>query len=630
MDKFLSRALWIAALVMVIAHILYVFYPMWSFGEHSIIHVMMALAIVLLDRLCRAKIKYKQIIVGLMLVLSLASVSYVLIEATRLELKFGLNMTTMDFAVGCIILIVILAANYMIWGHVIPILAIIAILYMFFGHNIPGPLGFPEIGTPYVMAFLGMGVSAGVFGFLIPVSASLVFYFMVFGGVMQVTGVLPMFLEVGKLVGRRMKGGAAYTSIVGSSLIGTVTGSTAANVAFTGQYTIPAMKEQGFSGPSASAVESVASMGGQLLPPVMGAGALLMSVITDEPYINICLMALLPAFLYYAAATISTTLMIRHYKIPVVREEVNIRLILERLPVFIIPLGILVIFLVMRFSPAYAITVALFSCIFISLLLKSTRSSFKELLNGFARGARMGAEMAVVVMAIAIIAQAAITTGLGPKLAHVVRMIAGGAILPSLLLLMVVCLFLGLGMPTVAAYTIVALIVVPGLITLGVEKFAAHFFAFYFAILAAVTPPVATAAIVGSKIAGSNFWQCALHGFKLALPLFAIPFAIAIQPQILDFPFIGITGLIMVIATLLFGGTLSMSLYRYFLVRIDNLELALCLLSAGASLAYIMLAANSLLIVASVVLLAVVSFRQFFRRKRQLASKSPIEETIAD
>lgn len=432
---------------------------------------------------------------------------------------------------------------------------------------------------------------------------------------MGVTGMLPMFLEVGKWLGLGVRGGAAYTAIVGSSLIGTVTGATVANVAFTGQYTIPTMKAQGFRGPEAVAVESVASMGGQILPPIMGAGAFVMAVLIGVPYITICQKALLPALLYYIVVIIAVTLMIRSYNIAIVRQRVDKRLILERLPVFLIPLTIIVYLLVMRYSPAFAITMALFSCIAVSLVLKSTRPSFKGLLNGLAEGAKMGAEMAVAIMTIAIIAQVAITTGLGPKIGHALMGITGGMVGPSLAMMAILCLFLGLGMPTVAAYTIVAIIVVPGLVGLGVEKFAAHFFAFYFAILAAVTPPVATAAIVGSKIAGSNFWQCAIHGFKLAMPLFAIPFAFANEPQLLNFPFIGIPGLMMIIATLLFAWALSMSLYRYFLVRIDNTDLALCLLAAGTSLAYVVMIVNSLLIVTSVTLLAVLSFRQVRRRK---------------
>jgi TRAP transporter 4TM/12TM fusion protein len=614
-NRVFENAGWLTAIAMALIHLVYMFFPLWSFSSHTILHVTMALAVTLLHKVACVTRNLQRAVLCLLLVLGLSSNLYIALEAKRLEMNFGVGMTMLDFAVGLAVVGVVLILTLMLWGRTIPLLALIAILYFFFGHNIPGVLGFPVLGRNMVMAYLGMGLSAGIYGYLLPISASLVFYFMLFGGIMGVTGMLPMFLETGKWLGRGARGGGAYTAIVGSSLIGTVTGATVANVAFTGQYTIPTMKAQGFDGPSASAVESVASMGGQILPPVMGAGALIMSVIVGVPYITICQKAVLPALLYYAAVTIATRFMIHSLGIGTIKETVNKRLIFERLHVFFVPLAVLIYLLIIRYSPGFAITIALFTCVAASMVLRSTRPSLRGLLNGLAVGAKMGSEMAVAIMTIAIIAQVAITTALGPKIGHAMMSLTGEIVPLSLLVMMVLCIFLGMGMPTVAAYTMVAIVAVPGLAGLGVDKFAAHFFAFYFAIIAAVTPPVATAAIVGSKITESDFWACAIQGFKLALPVFVIPFALVSEPTLLDFPYFGKAGISMMIAAMAFIFALSTVIHRYFVIRMNRLDLVFASACCVTSVSYIMLFKSDLLILASVGLLAILGFRQRLRKK---------------
>jgi TRAP transporter 4TM/12TM fusion protein len=553
-------------------------------------------------------IRIKRFFVCLLLVAAVACSLYIVTEARRLEMNFGLEMSSIDFLVGIVMVCIVIVVTGLLWGKTIPILGTLAVLYFFFGHNIPGVLGFPLISKEMVIAYLGMGISAGIYGYLLPISAGLVFYFMLFGGIMGATGMLPMFLELGKWLGRGTRGGAAYTALVGSSLMGTVTGATVANVAFTGQYTIPAMKSQGFTGSSASAVESVASMGGQLLPPVMGAGAFIMAVITGVPYITICQKAILPAILYYIGVVIGTSYMVSQHTIQTASQLVNFRLIIERVHVFIVPLGVLVYLLMMKYSPGLSITVSLFVCIVISLIVPTTRPNWCSLIEGFIEGAKMGAEMAVAITTIAIIAQVAITTALGPKIGHALMGVSGGIDFLGLIMMMVLCLFLGLGMPTVAAYTMVAIVAVPGIVDMGIDKFAAHFFAYYFAILAAVTPPVATAAIVGSKIAKSDFWACAFSGFKLALPVFIIPFAFVNQPDILDFPYIDFWGLAMVGVTILY--TISLSALIFQFSALSGTQKGLYGISVATSFVYIVLIQHFLLLVISAATLGFAIFRR--------------------
>jgi len=332
------------------------------------------------------------------------------------------------------------------------------------------------------------------------------------------------------------------------------------------------------------------------------------------PYVRIMQKAVLPALLYYGVTIIGTIMLIRHFGVKPPPEAVDKRLILTHVPVFLIPLGLLIVLLVQGHSPGWAAIWAMLACTVLSLFSKSTRpKSLWSFLQDFARGAISGAEIAIAFFAIALVSQAVITTGLAPKVSFLIIGLSQGIVFLGLLLVMVGCLILGMGMTTMAAYLLTAIVMVPSLTALGIDMVAGHFFAFYFAVFSAVTPPIATAAIVGSKIAKADFWDCALQGFRLSLPLFLIPFAFIFQPQLLNFPHLGWGALYMSFILLVSGLALAMTVYRHLLVRLNNLEFVLSLTSAGLFATYIIATQNWNLVLAAAAILVLVIVSQAIR-----------------
>lgn len=591
--KVLRLATVIIAIVMGVYHILFMVTPLWGYSRHNIIHMGFAIALVVLVFVASQTSRVKRGLLFLVMVASLVSLGYIFNQSFRLEMQMGMRLSDLDFAIGAILIIMVIIVTWLQWGWVLATVAILAILFLFLGYHVPGPMRAPVMTPQYAMSFATMNLGTGLFGLVTPLSSGIIFYFMLFSGVMTGTGVTAMFLEVGKALGRLLRGGAALTAIIGSSLMGTVTGATAANVALTGSFTIPTMKSQGFRPSSASAIESVASSGGQIMPPIMGAGAFLMASMLGMPYVRIMQKAVIPALLYYGVTIIGTMTLIRHFGIKPPPEEVDKRLILTRVPVFLIPLGLLIVLLLQGHSPGWAAIWALAACTVLSLFSKGTRpKSLWGFLQDFARGAILGAEIAIAFFAIALVSQAVITTGLAPKVSFLIIGLSQGILFLGLLLIMVGCLILGMGMTTMAAYLLTAIVMVPSLTALGVDMVEGHFFAFYFAVFSAVTPPIATAAIIGSKIAKANFWDCAMQGFRLSLPLFLIPFAFISQPQLLNFPHLGWGALYMSVILLASGLALAMTTYRHLLVRLNNLEFVLSLTSAGLFAMYIIVTQN--------------------------------------
>lgn len=626
--KVLRLAIIIIAIVMGVYHILFMVTPLWGYSGHNIIHMGFAIALVVLGFIASQTSRLKRGLLFLVLVASIVSLGYIFSQSFRLEMQMGMRLSDLDFAIGAILIVTVIIVTWLQWGWVLATVAILSLLFLFFGYHVPGPMRAPLMTPKFAMSFAAMNLGTGLFGLVTPLSSGIIFYFMLFSGVMQGTGVTAMFLEVGKALGRLLKGGAALTAIIGSSLTGTVTGATAANVAITGSFTIPAMKRQGFPPPSASAIESVASSGGQIMPPVMGAGAFIMASVVGVPYALIMVKAILPALLYYGVTIIGTAMLIRHFGISPPPEEVDTRLILTRMPLFMISLGILAVLLVQGHSPGWAAIWALLACTVLSLFSKGTRpKSLWAFLQDFGRGAISGAEIAIAFFAIAMVSQALITTALAPKVTSLIMDLSQGVVFLGLLLVMVGCLILGMGMTTMAAYLLTAIVMVPSLTALGVDMIAGNFFAFYFAVFSAVTPPIATAAIVGSRIAKANFWDCALQGFRLSLPLFLIPFAFISQPELLNFPHLGWGAFSMSFVLLASGLALAITVYRHLLVRLSNLELVLSLTSAVLFAMYIIVIQNVYLVLGATAALVLVIVWQVLRwrgsRKTRPVSMSP-------
>ena len=526
-----EKAVTVAALAMIVYHLLSVWFPVFGPIQHQNIHLGFAFGLVSLTARLRSAGRFRFLYI-LLAALGPAIAVYVHLNFERLDMWAGYP-EVVDMAVGIALVGAIVFLTWKIWGGVFPILLGISVAYALFGHHIPGSLGHAHIGPKLVLSNLAIGLK-GVYGMMLNASANLIFLFIIFGSVFEAVGIDRFFLEIGTFLGRHLRGGAAQTAVFSSSFVGMCTGAAAANVALTGSYTIPLMKRTGFRGRDAAAIEAVASTGGQLTPPVMGVAIFLMASFLGVDYASLMARALVPALVFYISVILGVILIASRERVPMLTNPVDSRVIFRGLPLFVLPMGLVTYLLISRFTPAYSAAVALFALLIISLLQRQTRPSLKGLITGFTKGAVMGAGIAVACACIGMFTSMLTTTGAGPKLAGIIEILAGGNLLVALILTMILSIFLGCAMPTPVAYVITALVVSPALVEMGLDKMTAHFFVFYFAILSAVTPPVAAATIVGSKIAGSNYMSTGWQSLKLTGPFFLVPYFIVANPIILS------------------------------------------------------------------------------------------------
>ncbi|GAA3544464.1 TRAP transporter fused permease subunit [Zobellella aerophila] len=557
-------------------HFIYVFTTLQGSTEHYITHITFGVILCALTPMLKTlkseRTRHKKVVATLalatVLLLGTAALLYMRFYARDLE-DFFPYFEPHQLPIGIMAIATILIMTWVHWGPTLPLLTLVAILYFFLGHLIPSEgvfmaLNHAEFDPYYVMGYLGLSPTQGFIGWIIPVSANFIFLFVIFGNILLRTGVVEMFLELGRAIGNVLKPGPAYAATLASAMVGTVTGAPGANVVLTGSVTIPAMKAVGFKGHHAAAVEACASTGGQIMPPVMGAAVFIMAAFINLPYIEIAQRALVPALLYFTAVAVGIYFLVKSLGINPPKVQVSHLMIWRRLPCFFIPLGLIVALLIQRYSPMYAATLGTLALLAVSAVLPETRISFKKLVQALSEGAVQGAQIAMVLSCVGMFSQVVITTGLGAKLGEFVIGLTDGTLLPTLLAAMVICILLGMSVPTVPAYVLTALAVGPTLVGLGVDVLGAHLFVFYFAIFSTLTPPIAMASIVAARIADAGFMRTSLEGLRLSLVGYFIPFAFIFHPALLNFPNIGMEGTIALASTLLVCVTYSAASYGAF------------------------------------------------------------------
>jgi len=551
------------ALILILYHMVQIFFAIQGSTYHYITHLAATLIfILLLNMTDKEKARWTRLICIPIIIFTLVSSIYLYFFAYSLSIRFGF-INTMDFAIGCLLVIAMLFTAWLTWGPVLPILTVIFITYFFLGHQIPPPLTHATYEPGYVMSYLCMGTNAGIFGYLLPISANFLFVLLTLGGIFIAAKVLPAFIEAGKALGNIARTGPAYGAVFASSMFGMISGAAAANVAFTGTFTIPTMKSCGYSPADAGAIESVASNGGQVTPPIMAATAFIMAAFLGVPYIDIALMAVLPAVIYYASVAFSVYLLARSKNILPPREPVNWHILVRRMPLFAIVVALLIVLLLQRYSVGFAAGISVITLVVLSLFQKETRPSFKDALDGCKRGVEIAASIAVLFGLIGLIAQSVITPGLGIKLSLFITGFTHGNLVVTLFLCMALCIILGAGMPTAPAYILAALTAVPVMLSLGVAKLPAHFFAFYFAVISALTPPVATASLTASRIANAPWMATSASAMRLAAVGWLLPFAFVMSPSILGFPHMTTQGVIVTLVMLMATAFLGVGLYRF-------------------------------------------------------------------
>ncbi len=492
------------------------------------IHVMFAASLVFLNSPSRDGRKIYRLIDIFFVLLSFAIGIYLVKEFDRISIRipFVHSPTPWDYFFGISLVIVLLEACRRIVGWSLTIIAIGFIIYGFAGRQMPGLLEHRGLDLE---TFVDLQVLSpnGIYGLPIRVSAELVFYFILFGAFLQRSGGGELFSDMAYSVTGRVRGGAAKTSVVSSALYGTISGSAVANVVVDGMFTIPLMKRSGFRAPFAAAVEAVASTGGQLMPPIMGAAAFLLAQILGISYWEVAIAAALPAFLYYWAlfVAIDFEAVKRGFKgmskeeLPDVKEGLKLRIHL------LIPLVVIVYYIISgAVTPVTAAFRAIVVCVIISFIRKATMMEPKRLLSALEKGGREAVSIAVPCAVAGMVIGIVIHSGLGLKFTELVMIISGGVRIVAMVFAMIAVIILGMGMPTSAAYLLSAVLMAPALINLGMLPIAAHLFILYFAVISMITPPVALASYAAASISHSDLWETGLAGFKIGLPGFIIPY----------------------------------------------------------------------------------------------------------
>ncbi|MFQ3789027.1 TRAP transporter permease [Halomonas sp. A29] len=509
-------------------------------NTQNAVHLLFALPLIFLAYNCRARdanrVPWFDIVP---IALGVAISAYYVYHFDRIIYQLGYLMpTTLDLVLGASAILLLLEACRRAIGLAFPILVLIALAYAAFGHYLPGVWGHGGFRWDDLVATFYMSPT-GIYGSLMRTSSTVIVIFIMFGALLVTTGGGDTFMRLSNAATGRMAGGPAKAATLCSAMFGSISGSTAANVATTGVFTIPLMKRNGYSPRFAAATEASASTGGQILPPVMGAAAFVMADVISTSYLNIIGAALIPALLFYLAIWMSVHFEAKRLGLnPIPKSErPTLREGLFNIETLVIPLAVLIALLVMRYTPTTAAVAAYFTALLLYLLSWRSPGTFVERLKSLPAaleaGAMTAAMIAVIIGSVAIIASVISLTGLGLKVSSVILVVSGGDVLVTLLLAMVVAIILGMGLPTVAAYMLAASVVAAAFVEAGLPSLSAHLFILYFAILSGVTPPVALAAYIGGAIAGSHWFHTALTATKISLGGFLIPYMFIYHPPLL-------------------------------------------------------------------------------------------------
>lgn len=442
--------------------------------------------------------------------------------------------TTVDIIIGTIGILLVLEATRRVVG--IPILVVVCcfLAYAYFGRYVPGFFQHRGASIERLVGHMFF-TTEGMFGIPLGVSSTFIFLFILFGAFLEKTGIGQFFIDIANSIAGHAAGGPAKVAVITSAFEGTVSGSSVANTVGSGSFTIPMMKKLGYRPEFAAAVEASASTGGQLMPPIMGAAAFLMAEFIGVPYLQIVKAAVIPAILYFTGVFIVVHLEAKKTGLrglPRERMPRFWRIMRERGQLFL-PLVAIIYLLVEGSTPMKAALWGLVVAVLASCISRSTRMKPQDILAALEQGARNALGVVIACAAAGMIVGTVTLTGLGLKLANGLILLARGQLLPTLFFTMLTSLVLGMGAPTTANYVITSTIAAPALLKLGVPVIAAHMFAFYFGIVADVTPPVALAAFAGSGIAKSNPLRTGVESTKLSIAAFLVPYFFVYSPSLL-------------------------------------------------------------------------------------------------
>ncbi len=469
----------------------------------------------------------------------IAACAYIVFNLAALDDQYGSLRGAFQFVMAAVLIAAVLEAARRAIGPALPTVALIALAYGLFGRHLPGAIGHPGLPTASFLGNLTIA-EGGIFGPLAGVSVDVVAVFVILGAVVSAGDGGRAFMSLAVRLAGRLRAGAAKVSILASALFGSISGSASANVASTGAITLPTMARLGYPAPFAAAVEAVASSGGQIMPPLMGAGAFIMVELLGLTYSDIVRAAALPAILFFVAAWIGTDLFAARYGLRAMERDAIPRWAsVGRLaPFFVLPFGALlwILFGEGR-TPQYAAAIAISVAAVLLLVNERWRLDLPEawvrVRTALLTAAGQIAGIAAIILCAGIVIGVLNQTGLGVKVTSLILSWSGGELWAALLLTALACLILGMEVPTTAAYIICISVAGPALQSLGLAPLTAHMFVFWYALLSTITPPVCGAVFIAAGMAQTPWLGAAGHAMRLGAGLYVIPLALVATPSLL-------------------------------------------------------------------------------------------------
>ena len=466
--------------------------------------------------------------------LSFAAPIYIYTDYLGVVERAG-NPNDTDLAMATLLVVLVLECSRRVTGNALAILSIVFIIYGLYGREFPGMF----MHRGYDWASLSNHFFAnteGIYGTSVSVAASYIFLFILFGAVMSKCGMGQFFNDIALALAGHTKGGPAKVSVIASGFLGSINGSAVANVVTTGAFTIPLMKKTGYSKEFAGAVEAAASVGGQLLPPIMGAAAFIMAEMISVQYSTIITWAAIPALLYYLSIVLQVHLRASKDGLVGLPKDQLPKTgdVMKRRSHLLLPVIFLLYMLFFSGTTViFSAVMTILVTIVVSMFREETRMTFSSFLDALADGAKQTVSVAVACACVGIIIGVCSKTGFGLTMANTIIALGSTSLLFTLFFTMITCMILGMGLPSIPAYIITATIAAPALAKLGIPAGAAHMFSFYYAMFANLTPPVALASFAAAGLSGGNPMKTGVASVKLAIAGFIVPFMFVYAPQLM-------------------------------------------------------------------------------------------------
>ena len=622
MTKIVNSAVSVIALIMVLYHLAFTLIPLQGPIYHVNTHMMLSLLVVFLVASLQKKSKVWQFVMLCAAILSLAGTTYIHVFYNDLNMRSFFN-TGLDLVVGLCLLVLAVEAARQAFGWLIPGIVIVAVVYPFFGQHLPEPFHSASYPWDQVISNLALSFNSGLYSAALYTSANYIFLFIVFGAILQACGATKFFVELGKLAGKNLKSGPAMMAVIGSAGVGSLTGSVVANMSITGSFTIPLMKSVGYKPHNAGAIEAAASNGGQILPPIMGVTAFFMAGLTGIPYIKICVMAVIPALLYYLNVAVYVQLQAAKLGIKAGGTDVDMKTLLTYMPLVIIPFTVIIVLLVKGYSVMFVAFWAIIITILSSLIQKSTRPSLKTFIEGFIEGGKGGAQIGAMTAAIGLLLTTFTMTGLGVKIGAGIEHWSGGNIVIAMIIIWTLAIIMGLVGIGLVAYLIVSMFVITGLEKVGIPFETAHFFILFPCVFGGLTPPVAFFALVASKLAKSDYLKTSLEAAKMAGLGLILPFMFVTTPALLLKPQ-SATDMILTLAVavvLIFSGQIAFS--GFWLSPVPIVKRFLFTVIAAGAL-YFFAVKNVPIALGVVILFAIMLFYDGYKARSQKVAEGVV------